>query len=942
MNLALRLLIIFVSAFLLTAGVYQNNAGSGIDAELEFTLDFGGSGFDTVIDVAVGADGTIHLVGNTSSTDFPTVNPAQASLGGGIALPFDAFVARYDLSTEAFVFSTYQGGFGFEEAHGIAVDADGNSYVVGSTDAADFPTLNAVQPALQGSRDGFVASYDPDGNLRWSTFLGGDGSDNLWAVALDAEGNVTVVGETEGFSFVNPLQDMGGSVDAFIAKLTPAGDQILLATPIGGSNIDRARDLDFDAAGNLWVTGETLSDNFPIKGGLPSDVARGSSEVFVMKFPSPVDDIELSTVFGGSDADEPRALEVDGQGRPHVVGITWSDDFPTENPTQPSHGGQSDAFLTVLNAPADALRFSTYLGSDEGDEAWDLAVLADSLINVVGQTFSPGFPDNVDPLVPSLGVTPRSFVTTFELAAGGNPSIFFSSTVPGAERLNGVAPTSNGALALGGFSRSGVSPAGKSSGNLALGDDNGFVSILEFFGRDEPDLKITKTLSKDSPGEDIRVGDVLTYEITIWNEGGPATDVTVTDEIDDDAEARLIGSEPAGKASFARRTTLTGKEYSVVTEVMWVIPLLDTGEQRTFTVVVAATEATSELDNDARATSGEFASNVASIMGEVEESLAELLLFLPLVVNSSGKSTELIDVYLEGERVIDDLSANSGVRSVDSLGTILPVLDVVDASANDNSDPISSATIEWFTEPDSLFLFSEQTIFLIASGGDSLLPLVLPHARFESLDPSMVDLTIVQAAEGAGAVDFAVSRTGSASGVEFGDFTEYWSAAPGLVSVELHRTSDGVRLGVWEFDLGDRAGEAVTLFVEPADGTGKSSTSEHINMAGFDAQGNRFEALAATSADAESPEDFQLNIQPNYPNPVYGSTRFSFQIDAPSPVEILIYDALGRLVDRVDEGLKAAGEHFVIYDATKLSPGTYFYRLETGGPSDSGKMTVTR
>jgi hypothetical protein len=171
------------------------------------------------------------------------------------------------------MFSTYLGGSGCtmaypETGQGIALDAQGNAYVAGVTSSSDFPILNAVQPQLQGSTDAFVAKFNSAGALLFSTYMGGSGVDVGNAIALDSSGAIYVAGYTYSTDFpvtAGALQTANaGSCDAFLFKLSPAGDALLYATYLGGSGADTASGVALDASGNVYLAGWTLSSNFPV------------------------------------------------------------------------------------------------------------------------------------------------------------------------------------------------------------------------------------------------------------------------------------------------------------------------------------------------------------------------------------------------------------------------------------------------------------------------------------------------------------------------------------------------------------------------------------------------------------------------------------------------------------------------------------------------------
>ncbi len=160
-------------------------------------------------------------------------------------------VAQYDRNQPlvidpVLVYSTYLGGSDEEAGRGIAVDGSGNAYVTGFTSSADFPTMNALDSSLGGLGDVFIVKLSGDGQtLLYSTYLGGSdsnyGGEHGYGIAVDGSGNAYVTGSTisTDFPMMNALDsNLGGSVDAFIVKLSSDGQTLLYSTYLGGSDAD--------------------------------------------------------------------------------------------------------------------------------------------------------------------------------------------------------------------------------------------------------------------------------------------------------------------------------------------------------------------------------------------------------------------------------------------------------------------------------------------------------------------------------------------------------------------------------------------------------------------------------------------------------------------------------------------------------------------------------
>jgi hypothetical protein len=271
------------------------------------------------------------VTGGTSSTNFPTTAGAFQSIYGGGSM--DAFVTKLDPTGAALGYSTYLGGSGeeFQFKAGIAVDTNGNAYVTGPTSSTDFPTTaGAFQPAYGGGPfDAFVTKLDAAGSaLVYSTYLGGSGNESRFdhALALDTDGNAYVAGATSSTDFpttAGAFQSTygGGFSDAFVTKLDPAGSSLVYSTYLGGIDDDRGLGIAVDAAGNAYVTGSTLSENFPTAGafdtthdGSPCS-AFCTSDAFVTKLNPTGTGLVYSSFLGGNGNDS-------GNG-------TLSENFPT-------------------------------------------------------------------------------------------------------------------------------------------------------------------------------------------------------------------------------------------------------------------------------------------------------------------------------------------------------------------------------------------------------------------------------------------------------------------------------------------------------------------------------------------------------------------------------------------------------------------------------------
>ena len=336
-----------------------NAAGSG----LVYSTYLGGNatasnGGDSGNSIAVDSSGNAYVTGSTASTDFPTVNPIQATCGGCSQGYATAFVAKLNATATALVYSTYLGGSGGDGASGIAADSSGNAYVTGTTASTDFPTAKPLQARAGGGGDAFVAKLNAAGSgLLYSTYLGGSAGDGASGIAVDSSGNAYVTGSTASTDFptAKPIQATCvcsyGYTAVFVTKLNAAGSGLVYSTYLGGggqvtpeTNGDFGNGIAVDSSANAYVTGSTAG---PFPTVVPWQATRhGTSDAFVAKLNSDGSALIYSTYLGGGTPNGAghaynggSGVAVDSSGNAYVTGYTDTTDFPTANPLQASARG---------------------------------------------------------------------------------------------------------------------------------------------------------------------------------------------------------------------------------------------------------------------------------------------------------------------------------------------------------------------------------------------------------------------------------------------------------------------------------------------------------------------------------------------------------------------------------------------------------------------------
>ncbi|MGD2085938.1 MAG: SBBP repeat-containing protein [Candidatus Aminicenantes bacterium] len=339
-------------------GEYDKSRQLVIDpVVLAYSTYLGGGGEDYGTGIDVDNSGNVYVTGYTSSTDFPTLAQYQTDQGGS-----DVFVTKLDTTqsgASSLIYSTYLGGNGGDYAVGIAVDSSGNAYVTGYTESTGFPTRNQYQ-SEQNHFDAFVTKLDTTqsgaSSFIYSTYLGGGDIEVGRGIAVDSSGNAYVTGYTHSTDFptLNQFQGahQGGWVDAFVTKIdtTQSGTSSLIySTYLGGGDNDSGYGIAVDNSGYVYVAGATFSTDFPTLNQYQTD--QGLGDTFVTKIDttqSGASSLIYSTYLGGEDEEGCFGIAVDNSGNVYVTGMTWSMNFPTKNQYQTNQGSR-DAFVTKID-----------------------------------------------------------------------------------------------------------------------------------------------------------------------------------------------------------------------------------------------------------------------------------------------------------------------------------------------------------------------------------------------------------------------------------------------------------------------------------------------------------------------------------------------------------------------------------------------------------------
>jgi uncharacterized repeat protein (TIGR01451 family) len=310
-----------------------------------------------VRDIAADSSGNAYVTGYTNSANFPTQNPYQAAIAGSD----DAFITKLNPSGSGLIYSTYLGGSNSDISYSIAADSNGNAFVAGVTYSSNFPTQSPYQATIAGSDDAFIAKLNPSGSgLVYSTYLGGSNTEEAHGIAIDDSGSAYVTGRTSSTNFPtkNPYQTVNrDDINAFISKLSPAGNALVYSTYLGGSRgWDIGNRIAVDESGNAYVVGEARSFDFPTKNALQAANAGGACDAFVTELCPAGNELVYSTYLGSNGGDYGFGLAIDRRGNTYVTGQVESTNFPTKNAYQAAYGGgHSDIFIAAIgeNRPYD-------------------------------------------------------------------------------------------------------------------------------------------------------------------------------------------------------------------------------------------------------------------------------------------------------------------------------------------------------------------------------------------------------------------------------------------------------------------------------------------------------------------------------------------------------------------------------------------------------------
>ncbi|HUE41427.1 MAG TPA: SBBP repeat-containing protein, partial [Chthoniobacterales bacterium] len=425
--------------FPVTTSAFQRTyAGGGQDGfvakfdrygNLLWSTFLGGSGWDGVYSLAVDSNGNAVVTGVTASSDFPiTANAVQKTIAANTDA---AFVTVISADGRQVLYSTFLGGTigtstgplpvnighilptdgPFTIGDGVALENDGTIYLAGGTNTIDMPVTPvglAAQPVMAGEENGFVARIDPtksgSAGLIYCTYLGGALQDFAAAVAVDPSGDAFVTGEAQSLNFPTTLgayqHTHTPGTAGFVTELNPTGTAMIYSTLVsgsngssaaGGTNYNAPSAIVIDSVGHAFIAGETNASDYPTTTGVVQPNFAGQDDGFVTELSADGSSLVFSTYLGGSDYDGLFAIKIDNGGNIFVGGYSASRDLILKNAFQTAFGNYYEGWAAALSPGGTSLLFSSYLGGDNQNSIYGLALWNDQLY-LGGRTASTSFP----------------------------------------------------------------------------------------------------------------------------------------------------------------------------------------------------------------------------------------------------------------------------------------------------------------------------------------------------------------------------------------------------------------------------------------------------------------------------------------------------------------------------------------------------------------------
>ncbi|EMI18983.1 Pentaxin, partial [Rhodopirellula maiorica SM1] len=712
---------------------YDFIVAAGADAD-QITLNMRGADSVSISD---SGELVMTLAGNEQTIRFRAPYSYQQSASGVRETVQSRYLIRddgsigfeigaYDHSRELVIdpimdYGTYLGGLGTDSANAIAVDADGNAYITGTTTSTDFPATTGPF-GTTGSDDVFVTKLATDGStVLYTTYLGGSGNDVGYDIDIDASGNAYVVGKTASSDFTTTVgaydEALSGASDGFVLKLDSSGSSILYGSYIG-SNLsnDSAYGVAVNDSGQAYVTGvATGSITSLTTASSYQSTFGGGRDAFLAVFSADGSSIDYGTYFGGSASDEAKDIAIDDSGAAYITGVTSSTDMGvTGNAFQSTNGGGQDVFVAKINplgGGATDLVYSSYLGGSMAEQASSIALDANGRAYVVGLTISSDFDVTAGAYETSIsGANDDAFLSVFDTTLSGAASLAYSTALGGTatDEAGGVVVDSSGVAWIVGSTYSTTFPTTADAHDTSKnGTTDAFITAINPLGGGAADLVYSTFLggSADEFGFAIALDSTENIYVAGQTQSSDFdASASAHDESSDGASDAFVakfsqppeaylwlntendvsGSGVSGLDSWSGGTVLqlgdpnlgfSSSTSGTLTSVFNIDDLVDDGDARLSGIHYVGRDLTVGSNNIQLLAGDVLFSTVADewINGGSEQIFAhDILLFRPVTIGNYASGT--LSLLFDGSDVIGNLDINAFtlVEQATTVGTTTP------------------------------------------------------------------------------------------------------------------------------------------------------------------------------------------------------------------------------------------------------------------------------
>jgi hypothetical protein len=369
----------------------QNNPNqTRIIDPLLWSTYYGGPNNEVARDLETDLNGNVFITGITTSFTNIATNGAYQTIFNGNS--YDVALAKFS-GNGTLLWATYFGGPETENSMGIDVNDAGQVFICGQTlSSSGIASSGAYQTSISGAADAFLTKFGSNGNLLWSTYYGGTSTDILNAIAVDGNGMINVIGNSNSpivfpYTGVHQTSASASSADAIILRFNDNGN-LVIGSFYGGGSTEQGLEIDVDAHNNIYITGYTSSTTGIATTAAYQSALAGNADAYIAKFDTNLV-LKYATYFGGSSWDYPQDIKIDSHGNMDVSGYTYSStDFPLLNAFQSTFNTVSNkAFLFQLDSLG-TLKFSTYFGGEILNQVYGMDIDGSDNIYIGGVTNS--------------------------------------------------------------------------------------------------------------------------------------------------------------------------------------------------------------------------------------------------------------------------------------------------------------------------------------------------------------------------------------------------------------------------------------------------------------------------------------------------------------------------------------------------------------------------